>query len=205
MNASQRKFLTDKINSAVRDKKQALKDAIPNKPDMNKYLTSAIMSNDFELKNIRQIRDYFTKRVLAAEDNDREKLVERSGGSYRNNYEDSKDFIQVDVDALFVIPEKFATTYNEYVEKKNALEDAIAKLEKEQEALITRITLASDRTLQKMIDEVDDMGAVSLMDTKLREITAAEHKLLPASSNGKLQPIKQIGNGKKNKSNAKNK
>lgn len=36
--------------------------------------------------------------------------------------------------------------------------------------LVTRIQLASDKTLEKMISEVDDMGDVSLMDTKLKSL-----------------------------------
>jgi len=31
-----------------------------------------------------------------------------------------------------------------------------------------RVQLASDKTLQKLINEVDDMGDLSLMDTKLK-------------------------------------
>ena len=45
--------------------------------------------------------------------------------------------------------------------------------------LITRIRLASNKTLEKMINEIDDMGEISLFDKKLKQITGSIVEQLP--------------------------
>lgn len=48
------------------------------------------------------------------------------------------------------------------------------------EGLCTRIQLASNKTLEKMIAEVDDMGDISLVDCTLKALMSntGENKLL---------------------------
>ena len=48
------------------------------------------------------------------------------------------------------------------------IQSEINTLQLQLDAIELRIQLASDKTLQKMINEVDDMGELSLIDTKLK-------------------------------------
>lgn len=72
---------------------------------------------------------------------------------------------------FFIVPDEFKVLYDEYKDKREKAEKEISALYIQTDSLITRIQLASDKTLQAMINEVDDMGDISLFDTKLKQLT----------------------------------
>ncbi len=79
---------------------------------------------------------------------------------------------------IFIIPAAYDKLKKDCEKRRSDIYKQIADMEMQAESLITRITLASDKTLQRMIDEVDDMGDISLMDTTIRQISAKNIKYL---------------------------
>lgn len=77
---------------------------------------------------------------------------------------------------IFVIPKDYEALWEEYYKKCEEINKEIQQIQIESDTLVTRIQLASDKTLQKMIAEVDDMGDISLMDTKLKSLISSSIK-----------------------------
>jgi hypothetical protein len=163
MNQAQRTFLIKKIDEQVKIKIDALRSAIPEAPNLNNYLLHALMSNNFKLRTTEEIGETLRQRALKATgSND---WLGNSWGSA------SKTDVHFKAAEIFVIPEEYKKLLTEYQATRKALEDEIHEIAIQSDTLKTRIQLASDKTLQTMINEVDDMGNISLMDEKLRLLT----------------------------------
>ena len=165
MNQQQRNFLIEKIKANVKTKIEALRDSIPEAPSVSNYLFNAVMSGNFELQSTESLKEIIKKKALNAKEGSNWLSEERMG--WEKNIT-----VKLRTEELFVIPEDYKEVYDDYKKKKNSIEKEIQDLNIQSDTLITRIQLASDKTLQKMIDEVDDMGNISLMDTKLKALTA---------------------------------
>lgn len=163
MNQTQRKFLINKIEESARVNRKVLESSMPEAPSLNNYLLHAVMSNNFEIKSTEALKEMIRQMALKA--GNREDWM----GNHWGNA--SKDGIHFKARDFFVVPEEYQKLANEYREKRNKIEKEIIDLTVQVDGLITRIQLASDKTLQTMINEIDDMGNISLFDTKLRELT----------------------------------
>ena len=165
MNQSQRNFLIEKIQKAHKIRRDALdKDEQP--PSLGLYLLHAVMSGNFEIIEKEKIKEIIRQKALKA--NDREDWL---GNNWMTA---SKDKVWFALRDFFIIPEEFEKKWNDYREKERQRNSKIAQLDIEVDTLITRIKLASNKTLQSMINEIDDMGDISLMETKLKQLTTDE-------------------------------
>lgn len=163
MNQVQRNFLIKKIEETVKARIKALEDAKPEAPSLNNYLLHAVMSNNFDIISNEQIKELIRKMALKSKD--RDDWMGNSWGSA------SKNKIFFNATDLFIVPEEYKKLWDEYAKERNRIEAEIGEIHIQADTLITRIQLASDKTLQTMINEVDDMGNISLMDSKLRLLT----------------------------------
>ena len=96
--------------------------------------------------------------------------VKDSGGAsfFSSSRYGSREKLEFDADDLFEIPEEYKIALSKYNTTADEINGKIDTLKTQMETLETRIQLASDKILQTMINEVDDMGDLSLMDTKLK-------------------------------------
>jgi hypothetical protein len=166
MNQVQRKFLIDKIKERTKITVDAMsretREDMP--PSLTTYLLHAVMSNNFELRSTEELKETLRKKALTVKMGDTNWLGKSSWHTI------SDDEVLLKAHDFFVIPEEYKKMWNEWREKKNELEEKIRQIQLQSDTLITRIQLASDKVLEKMISEVDDMGDISLMDTKLKMI-----------------------------------
>lgn len=160
MNQSQRNFLIKKIEDTVKSKIKNLEDSKPEYPCLNNYLLHAVMSGNFELKPNEKIKKILLQKALNAKGNE----------DWLGNYWGmaNKSLVAFKADEIFVIPDEYRERAENCKIKQCEIQEQINTLRIQSETLITRIQLASDKTLQKMINEVDDMGDISLIDTKLK-------------------------------------
>lgn len=163
MNNTQRKFLIDKIQKQVNLRIDALRYKESNCPSLNNWILHAVLSNNFELKSISEIKETLRQKALKANDRD-----DWLGNKWMSG---NKENVVFTIDQIFVVPDEYAVKRKEYDEQLKADNEEIRNLSIQADTLITRIQLASDKTLQTMINEVDDMGNISLMDTKLKLLT----------------------------------
>ena len=159
MNQQQRKFLITKIQESVKMKIRAIRDAVPEEPKIREFIKRDILNGSFEIIPNDQI-----KKMISRMTDPNLKIKGRS-------FSDYSDEIAFELKKLFIEPKDFKKIYSEYSMALKKADDEINKLNLQTESLIIRIQLASDKTLQQMISDVDDMGNISLMDTSLKQLT----------------------------------
>lgn len=164
MNQAQRTFLINKIESSVKERVDVLNRSIPKEPSLSNYLFHAVMSGRFEIVSNEQIRKLILDKVLNSKEG--EDWMSRSRG-----FLGSSTGISFEIKDLFIIPEDYLKLKEKHDSEKKKIQDEINNINITADSLITRIQLASDKTLQTMINEIDDMGNISLMDTKLKLLT----------------------------------
>lgn len=164
MNQSQRTFLIKKIEETSKMRIKVLEESLPERPNLENYLLHAVMSGNFQLRTIDEIKE--TLRQKALKGSERDNWLGNSWGS------GNKTDVHFKPREIFIIPDEYEKLLKEYKERDSEVRERINKIKIEVDTLITRIQLASDKTLQTMINEVDDMGNISLMDTKLKQLTA---------------------------------
>jgi hypothetical protein len=71
---------------------------------------------------------------------------------------------------LIVLPDEFKVELERVKEHNSMIDEQIKNLHAGIDTLELRIQLASDKTLQGIINDVDDMGDLLLIDTKLKLI-----------------------------------
>jgi len=160
MNQSQRNFLIKKIEETIKAKVKMLQDSKPEYPSLNNYLLHAVMSGTFELRPNEEIKKILLQKALNAKGSE-DWLGNHWGMA-------NKNLVAFKAEEIFIVPDEYKDRARICREKQSEIEQQINVLRIQSETLITRIQLASDKTLQKMINEVDDMGDISLIDTKLK-------------------------------------
>lgn len=164
MNSTQRKFLVDKVTERTKAQIQILRDTIPESLNLNVYMLHRVMSNDFEIKSQEELRKVVLDKAIKAgkEKQHREDWLGNTWGSA------SRKNVAFELDEFFVIPEEYLKMREDREEEKRKVEEQIRLLQIQLETLEIRIMVASDKALQKLINEVDDMGDINLIDTKIK-------------------------------------
>lgn len=164
MNAQQRKFLVDKVTERTKVQIKILKESIPETLNLNVYMLHRVMSNDFEIKPVEELKKAVLDKALRAgrEKGPREDWLGNAWGSA------SRKNVAFELDEFFVIPEEYLKMQQERRDEQRKVEAEIHALQIQLETLEVRIMLASDKALQKLINEVDDMGDINLIDTRIK-------------------------------------
>lgn len=161
MNQAQRKYLIDKISGRTREKISELKSKKKEYPNASNFIFKAILSDKLELRSNDHILGVLKQRALSS----------KEGANWltedRNSWE-NKGMVKLRMRDLIVIPDDFDKMQEEVKAFNEEIDNQIAFLQSQLDTIELRIQLASDKTLQKMINEVDDMGELSLIDTKLK-------------------------------------
>lgn len=166
MNQKQREFLIKKIQESVKSKVGALEKQMPEAPSLSAILNESVLNGTFELKPIEEIKTSIIDNTL--------RMQVKNQSLLASDWRGSKPVYGIYAEHLFVIPEKYKNLKDKYDAKVADLRVEISELNRSAESLIVRIQLASDKTLDVMISEVDDMGNVSLMDTKLKLLGSSQ-------------------------------
>lgn len=164
MNASQRKFLIDKIAERTKQRIGELRESIPEQMSLNVYMLHRVMSNDFQIRSMEELREVVLKKALEAGNKKqfREDWLGNAWGTANHKN------VAFTLDEFFVIPEEYLEIRRKNNEERLRIEMQIKDLQLQLESLEVRIMLASDARLQKIINEVDDMGDIALIDSKIK-------------------------------------
>lgn len=164
MNNQQRKYLVDKITERTKAKIKLLESTIPEAVSLNVHMLHKVMSNDFEIKPIEELKEMVLQKALKISQNKtyREDWLGNAWGSANKNN------IAFTLDEFFVIPQEYIKLRQDREDARKKVQEEIASLHLQLETLEIRIMLASDKILQSIINEVDDMGDIQLIDTKIK-------------------------------------
>jgi hypothetical protein len=163
MNQEQRKFLIARIEKAYKDETAKISEDLPNEPNLNNYLVAAILDNSIQLKPLDEIKKSIREKVLSLGIGD--SLTNKPSAWGRSN--ESNHEVTLKADIVFIYPKAYLQAYEEFQRKKKEITDKIAKLYAQKETLLLKVNIGSNQTLDRLIDEVDNMIDISLMNNKL--------------------------------------
>jgi hypothetical protein len=161
MNAQQRKFLIERIQIKTKARISELEKTKLNYPNVPNYLFKAILSGKLELQPDEHTMSILKERALKAKEG-------ANWLSDQSNGWEKFTTIKLQVEDLIVIPEDYKKEREMVVEHNEKVDEEIKSLRMQLETVEMRVQLASDKTLQKLINEVDDMRELSLIDTKIK-------------------------------------
>lgn len=164
MNQAQRNFLIKKIEETTKITVDALKSGEEKEVDTNNWYLHYVLSDQFEMQPIEKIREVIKQKALNHGKDKYSWMNDDGWGSARKN---TLSFKPSD---LFIVPEELRLKVEQVREHNQKIWQKIADVQAQSNTLILRIQLASDKTLQAMINEVDDMGNLSLVDAKLKAL-----------------------------------
>jgi hypothetical protein len=164
MNTVQRKYIIDKLTEKTKLTIELLKKSVPEPLSLNVNILHRVMSNDFEIRTTEELKKIILEKALKAGSNKniREDWLGNSWGT------SNRTGVHFTFDEFFIIPEEYIKLREEREAAVKSVEAEIRTLQVQLETLEIRIMVASDKTLQTLINEVDDMGSVTLIDTKLK-------------------------------------
>lgn len=177
MNQSQRNFLINKIKENIKVRVGALEGAKPEYPNMANYLFHAVMNNTLKIQPQEKILEVVRQKALKAKSGSNWLEDNRSWGSLER-------VVKFQISEIFILPDDYNKMLEDYMVRIADINVKIADIRIAGDSLITRIQLASDKTLQTMINEVDDMGDISLMDDKLKLLSGAGTKQISGGAGG---------------------
>ena len=161
MNTAQRKFLIERIQQKVKNKIEELKKTLLERPSASNYIFKAVLNGELELQPKEVTLEAIKRKALKAKEG-QNWLSEESMGWNKERE------IKLLLEYLVVLP----NDYKEELERVNAhnksINEEINQLKLQLDTIEVRVQLASDKTLQNLVNEVDDMGSLSLIDTKLK-------------------------------------
>lgn len=164
MNSVQRKFLVDKITEKTKARIKELLDSMPESISLNVYMLHRVMSNDFEIKPQEELKRVVLEKALKAGQSQtyREDWLGNSWGTA------NKKNVSFSLDEFFVIPKEYLDMRQERNDERVKIQEQVRLLEMQLETLEVRIMVASDKVLQKLVNDVDDMGDIGLIDTRIK-------------------------------------
>lgn len=163
MNQQQRAFLIKKIQETTDSNIKRLEATIEQPPSLSNYLFHHIMKGDFEIASIDKLKAMVSEKALNSKGNNQWMDSQNSLTGISNK-------ISFKAEDFFVLPDDYNEKWSAYCKSKEAVKSQIQSIRTQSETLIMRIQLASDKVLQKMVSEIDDMGDLSLMETKIKMI-----------------------------------
>lgn len=161
MNTQQRKFLIERIQQKVKAKIESLRKDLLQYPSASNYIFKAVLNDKLALQPSAVILDAIKKKALNAKEG------ENWLSEMRMGYEKERE-IKLLINELLVLPDDYKQEVDRVKKYNESIVAQIDLLKVQLDTIEVRIQLASDKRLEKLINEVDDMGDLSLMDTKLK-------------------------------------
>lgn len=165
MNQTQRNFLIKKIQESIDAKIRVLMGDREDPPSLSNYILHYVMSGKFEILPNDRIKEIIKEKALGS------KAGKDNWMSGRSSWNSDSNEISFRATDFFILPDDFKKLMHKYLQREKERQNKIDALRTQSDGLITRIQLASDKTLQTLINEIDDMGNISLMDMKLKALT----------------------------------
>lgn len=170
MNQDQRKFLIEQIRKTYDRQKEKLRKKRPEPPSLNNYLVAAFLDNTIKFKDIEKLRREMRERVLSMGKDD--VLIKDSDSRWRNRRDEDEDVdnhsVVVSAEDLFVLPEAYINELEKYKAAREIYEREMDHLEEYRDTIIMKIQIGSNAVLDKLITQVDNMGDLNLINSRLK-------------------------------------
>ena len=165
MNATQRKFLVEKLQEQTKKQIEELHKQRQQFPSTSNYIFKAVMNDTLKLKPEAEILQALKQKALSAKEGSNWLSEDRIGITKENT-------VRIGLNELIVLPQDYKDELDRVVAFNKEINRKIKDLETQLNTLEIRIQLASDKVLQKLLNEVDDLGDLSLVDVKIKALNA---------------------------------
>lgn len=166
MNQDQRKFLLARVEQTYKDELHTLQSEKTKEPSLNNYLIAAILDDSIELKSLDDIKNSIRKKVLSLGPQDA--LTSSKNAAWRDRETEAAGHeITVHASLLFVYPKAYEEAFAEWQAKTKEINERIKKLTAQKETLLLKIQIGSNQSLDRLVDNVDNMIDLTLMNAKL--------------------------------------
>lgn len=167
MNKDQRKYLIDEVTKIYKNQRDKI--TMPEAPSLNNYLIAAFLDNSIKMKDPELLKKRIRERVLKMGHND-VLLIEKSERGYwrsRPSEKDDENIVQISPADLFEYPENFLKARREYEQQRDECDSDIEKLDAEFKTVMFKLNISSDKALENLIQEADNLGSISLVNNTL--------------------------------------
>jgi len=164
MNQKQRDFLIDQVRKNHRKEEETLNKQRPEEPSLNNYITAAILDGTFKLRPTETIRKTIKERVLKL--GKKGSLLGSGRSSWKDDDEDD-DVIELKAKDFFELPPGYTEAYDEYTRRRAEFDKKADDLDAMRDTLTLKIQIGSDKVLDQLIEQADNLADLSLMQTSL--------------------------------------
>jgi len=166
--AGQRKILADRVRHNAAEKIKALRESIPQQPDLENFITQYILSGTLKIKTQDEILDNLQRHV-----------------SHRGMFS-SNSVINIPYTLIFERPEEYDRLKLEYDRKYNEVQTKIRTICAERDQICMKIEVGSIEALQQLIFDIDRVGG------ELRLTEGNQSLLLTSGEEGDDGPLHQV-------------
>jgi hypothetical protein len=165
MNQDQRKFLIKQVEATFA--RQLDKLVKPEPPSLNNYLVAAVLDGTIQYKSIDVLRNSVKRAVLALGPSDT--FVQYADRWHRKRRVDDEEAptLTMAPDVIFVYPRAYLEAEEEYEQKREEYQEAVATLENLRDTIVMKIQIGSNEVLDRLIRDVDNMGDLRVINTQL--------------------------------------
>ena len=161
MNAQQRKYLIEKIQTETNQKIKSLGESKLEYPSASNYIFKAIMNDKLELQSKEIILNAIKQKALNGKEGHNWLSEDRMGWEKERT-------IKLNIPDIIVVPQDYKDEFERVKKHNEDIDEKINLLKIKLNTIEMRVQLASDKTLQNLINQVDDMGDLSLVDNQLK-------------------------------------
>lgn len=165
MNDNQRKFLIEKINQKYKSEKERLNASAPKKPSLNNYLIAAALDGSLEYRSMEEIKESIRQKVLNLGPGDG--LLGSESGKHLYGGAKYKEVIMIEPEILFRYPANYVEAYEKYSTAMDEYSERILQLSNIRDTLEMKINLGSNRILDKLIEQADNLADLNLVNSSL--------------------------------------
>lgn len=163
MNDKQRDYLLKSITSTYSSQCETLRKKRVKKPSLNNYLVAAFLDNTIEFADIEKLKLKMRQAVVSMPDQTH--LVEVDKRGYGEGVETEN--VKIPVKLIFKIPEAYQIELAKWQAQEGIIDKEISELTAQLKTIEVKIHLGSNQQLDKLIAEADNLGEISLINSKL--------------------------------------
>lgn len=164
MNDKQREYLLKSVTTVYSNQVDALRKKRVKKPSLNNYLVAAFLDGSIEFADIENLKAKMREAVVKMPD--QAQLVELDRKSYGENQVETEN-VKVPVKLIFKIPQAYQVELAKWQAQEGIIDKDIAELTAQLKTIEVKIHLGSNTQLDKLIAEADNLGEISLINSKL--------------------------------------
>ena len=140
---------------------EALKNSLMEHPSFSNYAFKAILNGTLEIQSKEKILEAIKRKALASKEGTNWLSEDRMGW-------EKETTIKFNREDIIIAPSDYEKEIKKVKEYNSIIQESIRTLKEQLNTIELRIQLSSDNALKTLINEVSDMGDISLIDTKIK-------------------------------------